>query len=117
MPRASTVTVGYIPHDGNPQAHPNGEDEPPNIELTVEDGRADGFMLGVRDRGIGMKPEYCEQIFSPFKRLHGRHEYEGTGIGLAICRKIVERHAGRIWVESELGQGAHFRFTIAREPE
>lgn len=86
----------------------------PRIGLTVEPDAEGGWLLGVRDDGIGLKPEYAEQIFAPFKRLHGRDEYEGTGVGLAICRKIVERHDGRIWVESELGHGAHFRFTLGK---
>ncbi len=87
-------------------------DRPPRIRLTAaqEEG---AWVLGVADRGIGMKPEYAEQIFLPFKRLHGRTEYPGTGIGLAICKKAVESHGGRIWVESALGQGAHFRFTLS----
>jgi light-regulated signal transduction histidine kinase (bacteriophytochrome) len=85
--------------------------EPPVIRLTAE--RIDGrLILGVKDNGIGVEPKYAEQIFAPFKRLHGRGEYQGTGIGLAICAKTVERHGGRIWVESKTGEGAHLKFTL-----
>jgi light-regulated signal transduction histidine kinase (bacteriophytochrome) len=89
-------------------------DSAPELRLTAEE-TPEGWLLGVADNGIGIKPEYAEQIFAPFKRLHGRSEYEGTGIGLAICRKIVERHGGRIWVTSALGQGAHFKFTLGAQ--
>lgn len=83
----------------------------PHIHIGVE--RKNGeWLLGVRDDGIGINPEYAEQIFQPFKRLHVREKYEGTGIGLAICRKVVERHGGKIWVESGEGAGAYFRFTL-----
>jgi signal transduction histidine kinase len=83
----------------------------PVVRLTAE-RRADGWLFGVQDRGIGLSPEYAEEIFAPFKRLHSRAEYPGTGIGLAICRKAVERHGGRIWVESQPGKGTHFKFTL-----
>ena len=69
-------------------------------------------VLGVQDKGIGIPPECHEQIFAPFKRLHSRQEYAGSGMGLAVCHKIVERHGGHIWVESHLSQGAHFKFTL-----
>jgi light-regulated signal transduction histidine kinase (bacteriophytochrome) len=86
-------------------------DQPPIIQLTLEESDGD-LVFGVKDNGIGIEPKYAQQIFQPFRRLHGRAEYEGSGIGLAICRKIVERHGGKIWVDSEPGKGAHFRFTL-----
>jgi PAS domain S-box-containing protein len=73
------------------------------------------YRIFVEDNGIGFDKSYVEQVFAPFQRLHGRERYEGTGMGLAICRKIVERHAGRITVESEPGQGAKFIVTLPRK--
>ncbi|MBW1843937.1 MAG: PAS domain S-box protein [Deltaproteobacteria bacterium] len=87
------------------------DEDRPEIQITA-DRTPSALVIGVRDNGIGIEPAYAKQIFQPFKRLHGRGEYEGTGIGLAICQKAVDRHRGKIWVESEFGKGSHFRFTI-----
>jgi light-regulated signal transduction histidine kinase (bacteriophytochrome) len=83
----------------------------PEIHITAEQ-EGDSWTLGVRDNGIGMDPRFAKDIFKPFRRLHARTEYSGTGIGLAICKKAATRHGGQIWVESEAGQGAHFKFKL-----
>lgn len=86
----------------------------PKIIIKSEE-RNNEYLISIKDNGIGIKPEYKNRIFVIFQRLHARTDYEGTGIGLAICHKIMQRMGGKIWVESELGKGATFFFTFPRK--
>ncbi|MEO8127608.1 MAG: ATP-binding protein, partial [Bryobacteraceae bacterium] len=93
-------------------------DVPPKVHVSAEQEQQE-WVVCIKDNGIGFDPKYAASIFAPFKRLHTAVQYPGTGVGLAICRRIVEGHGGRIWAESVPGEGSRFLFTLpveGREP-
>jgi light-regulated signal transduction histidine kinase (bacteriophytochrome) len=90
------------------------KDETARIEISSEERESD-YLFTFKDNGIGIDKKYQDKVFIIFQRLHTDAEYQGTGIGLATCNKIVSQHNGKIWVESQLGEGSTFYFTIAKE--
>jgi light-regulated signal transduction histidine kinase (bacteriophytochrome) len=87
--------------------------DPPQIHISVTN-EANNWLFSIKDNGLGIDPKYADNVFKIFRRLHSNSEYEGTGVGLAITKRIVERHNGQIWVESEPGNGSTFYFTLPK---
>jgi signal transduction histidine kinase/putative methionine-R-sulfoxide reductase with GAF domain len=109
---ADAAQLGLVFHNLIENAVKFRNEEPPRIHVSARQDGKNGWVFSVCDNGMGVAPQQTERIFEIFQRPHNWTEYPGTGIGLAVCKKIVERHGGRIWVESEPGQGSTFHFTI-----
>ena len=114
--RGDATQVGQVMQNLIANAIKFRRDEPPLVEITAS-ARGEQWLFRVRDNGIGIQPRHSERVFGIFERLHTAGEYPGTGIGLSICKRIVQRHGGRIWVESEPGRGSDFFFTLPSAPE
>ncbi|MBW8882590.1 MAG: GHKL domain-containing protein, partial [Asticcacaulis sp.] len=94
--------IKYQPKGNTPQIHIHAADE------------GDTWLIAVRDNGLGIDKAFVDQVFEPFRRLHTWDAIRGTGLGLAVCRKIIENHGGKIWAESEAGRGSTFLFTLPK---
>ncbi|MFW9873290.1 MAG: ATP-binding protein, partial [Candidatus Thorarchaeota archaeon] len=110
---ADNVQVGQLFQNLIGNAIKFHNEEPPKVHITAENLEND-WLFSIADNGIGIDPKYSDRAFMIFQRLHNKNDYPGTGIGLAICKRIVERHKGKIWLKSKPGEGTTFYFTIPK---
>jgi light-regulated signal transduction histidine kinase (bacteriophytochrome) len=111
--RAIQSLMGQIFHNLISNALKYNRSPKPRIEISSSESPTH-FIVCIADNGIGIDPKYFDLIYVPFKRLHNKNEYSGTGIGLAICKKITDKHQGQIWVESKPGEGSKFYFSVQK---